>query len=44
VSGEVTDSGHVLSMESLGAGLLALADIDPAEHIAGAETLEGILG
>ena len=42
-SAEASDSGKVLSAESVGAALLALADIDPAEHIAGADTLDGIL-
>lgn len=41
---EVTGSGRTLSAEAVGAALLTLADIDPAEHIAGADPLLGILG
>ncbi len=43
-SGEVSASGRTLSAEAVGAALLSLADIDPAEHIAGADPLTGILG
>lgn len=42
-SGETTDSGRTLSAEAVGAALLAMADIDPAEHISGADPLTGIL-
>ena len=41
---ETTGSGRTLSAEALGAALLHMADIDPAEHIAGADPLLGILG
>jgi len=41
---EVTGSGRTLSAEAVGAALLSLADIDPAEHVAGADPLLGILG
>jgi hypothetical protein len=40
---ELDEGGHVLSVESLGAALLELADIDPAEHVSGAEVLRGVL-
>lgn len=42
-SGETTDSGRILSVESLGAGLLELADIDPARWVSGAAPLSGML-
>lgn len=42
-TGERTDSGQVLSIESVGAGLLALAGLDPAEHILDASPLLGML-
>jgi len=40
---EANASGRTLSAEAVGAALLALADIDPAAHIAGADPLLGIL-
>jgi Protein of unknown function (DUF1501) len=40
---EVVEEGPVLSAESLGATLLAMADIDPAEYVSGVQPLEGIL-
>jgi uncharacterized protein (DUF1501 family) len=43
-SAEVVEEGPVLSAESLGATLLAMADIDPAEYVSGVEPLVGILG
>ena len=43
-SGDVTSGGRTLSAEAVGAALLTLADIDPTEHIAGADPLLGILG
>lgn len=42
-SGELSESGTVLSAESLGATLLAMADIDPAEYVSGVAPLDGIL-
>lgn len=42
-SGELTPSGSILSAETLGATLLALAGIDPAQHIGGVEPLWGVL-
>ncbi len=44
-SGDIDDSsGRLLSVESVGGGLLALAGIDPGEHISGADPLTGIMG
>lgn len=42
-SGESTDSGRVLSAEAVGAALLSLADVDPAQYVSGADPLDGIL-
>ena len=42
-SGEIDDSAAILGIESLGAALLASADIDPAEYILDADPLWGIL-
>ncbi len=42
-SGERQDAGQILSIESVGAGLLALAGLDPGEHILDAEPLFGML-
>lgn len=42
-SGELSESGEVLSAESLGATLLAMADIDPAEYVSGVSPIDGIL-
>jgi hypothetical protein len=43
-SGELADSGgHILTAESVGATLLALAGLDPAEHLSDASPIEGIL-
>jgi uncharacterized protein (DUF1501 family) len=42
-SGEREDVGQVLSIESVGGGLLALAGLDPSEHILDAEPLLGML-
>lgn len=36
-------SGSVLSAESLGATLLAMADIDPAEYVSGVAPIDGVL-
>ena len=42
-SAEISGDGKILSVESLGGALLALADIDPLEHISGVDPLLGIL-
>jgi hypothetical protein len=42
-SAELDPGGNILSIESIGAALLAMADIDPAEHVAGADPLMGML-
>ena len=42
-TGDTTDSGQVLSIESVGAGLLSLAGLDPAEHVLDASPLMGML-
>lgn len=42
-SGDVSDSAQVLSSEAIGATLLALADMDPAEYVMGVEPIEGVL-
>lgn len=42
-SAEVSTRGEVLSAESLGATLLALADIDPAEQLPGIAPLWGVI-
>ena len=43
-TGDIDESsGHLLSVESLGGGLLALAGIDPGAHISGAEPLVGLM-
>lgn len=42
-TGDVADDGPVLSAESLGATLLAMADIDPAEYVSGVEPIVGVL-
>jgi hypothetical protein len=42
-SAEVADDGPVLAVEAVGAALLQLAGLDPAEHIADADPLSGIL-
>ncbi len=42
-SAELADSGTALTSESLGATLLALADVDPEAHLPGVEPLQGVL-
>ncbi len=42
-SGEVRDDAQLVSAEAVGATLLALADVDPAEHVPGVEPLVGVL-
>jgi hypothetical protein len=43
-SGDVTDSGQVLSAEAVGATVLALAGVDPGPHVSGVQPIEGVLG
>ena len=40
---ELADDGHVLAVESVGAALLALGGLDPAEFVPDAAPLQGIL-
>lgn len=40
---EVDDAAPVLSAESVGATLLALADLDPGEYISGVDPITGVL-
>ena len=42
-SGDVNEDGQVLSAEAVGATLLALADVDPAEHVSGVQPLTGVI-
>ena len=42
-TGDTTDSGQVLSIESVGVYLLSLAGLDPAEHVLDASPLVGML-
>ena len=42
-TGDTTDSGQLLSVESVGGALLALAGVDPSDHISGASPLLGLL-
>ena len=41
-TGELTDNGSILSIESVGAALLALGDVDPGKYILDADPLMGI--
>jgi uncharacterized protein (DUF1501 family) len=43
VSGDVTDDGQTLSAEAVGATLLTLADVDPAEYVSGVDPILGAL-
>jgi hypothetical protein len=43
-SGEIDSKGSTLTIESMGAGLLALADIDPGEWITHADPLTAMMG
>lgn len=42
-TGEAADGAQILSVEAVGATLLALADIDPAEHVLGVDPIVGVL-
>lgn len=42
-TGEVTDTGSQLSSSALGATLLELCDIDPADYLTGTSALPGVL-
>ena len=42
-SGDVTTSGEILSAETLGATLLAMADVDPDEYLNGIEPIQSVL-
>ncbi len=42
-TGETVEDGHVLAVESVGAALLALGDVDPAEHLPDATPLDALL-
>lgn len=42
-TGELRDDGRLLSVEALGATLLKLGDVDPAEWVSGATSLPGLL-
>lgn len=42
-TGEVRDDAQLLSIEAIGATLLALADIDPGAHITGVDPILGVL-
>ncbi|MCB9761628.1 MAG: DUF1501 domain-containing protein [Alphaproteobacteria bacterium] len=43
VSAEPDEGGQILSAEAVGATLLAMADIDPAEHVSGVDPIMGVL-
>ncbi len=42
-SGDVDGSGPILSVESIGAALLQLGDVDPGDWVSGTTALEGML-
>lgn len=42
-SGELSESGQILSAEAVGATLMALGGVDPAAYVSGVESLDGIL-
>lgn len=42
-SGEVDEDGPILSVESVGAALLQLGDVDPGDWVSGTTALEGML-
>ena len=41
--GELSPDGEVFSAESMGATVLQLLDVDPAEYVTGADPIEGII-
>ncbi|MDP2307209.1 MAG: DUF1501 domain-containing protein [Pseudomonadota bacterium] len=43
VTGDVSDGGEILSAESLGATLLAMADVDPLDYVDGVDPIMGML-
>lgn len=43
ISGEVDEGGQSLSAEAIGATLLALCDLDPAEYVSGVDPIMGVL-
>ncbi len=43
-TGELSDKGHDLTVEEVGATLLRLADIDPHDHLTGVEGVTGAIG
>ncbi len=43
LTGDVSDGGQILSAESLGATLLALADVDPLAYVDGVDPIMGML-
>lgn len=43
-TGEVSESGQVLSAEAVGATLLTIGDVDPDEYVSGVEAVTGVLG
>jgi uncharacterized protein (DUF1501 family) len=42
-SGDVAEGGEVLSAEAIGATLLALADVDPADYVMGVQPIDGVI-
>lgn len=42
-TGELDENGQIISAESIGATLLALADVDPADYITGVDPLMGVV-
>lgn len=42
-SGEPDEAGQVLSAESIGATILAMADLDPGEFVSGVDPVEGVI-
>ncbi len=44
LTGDVTTSGTLVSAETVGATLLAMADIDPGDHLPGVDPLMSVIG
>ena len=42
-SGEISDKGHDLNVEELGATLMMVADIDPGDHLTGVQGISGVI-